>query len=594
MGMRKHQREMDQVTDRVIAGAPIWEILLAATPGGGKSSIPIMAGKLIEAGLADKIAWIVPRSELQDQGQRGFMDPFFRDLLGHNLAIRASTNDRNPSRGLAGWISTYQALGVDRLGHCREDFERYRYILCIDEYHHVEVGSAWEEALQDLIDRAAFVVKMSGTLERGNGSRIAFTDYRPVPGRPEEFQPYLQSTDRTAVIEYSRRDALAEKAILPLHFFLSDGPVAWEEKSGIKRDARLKTANTKDASKALYTALNTDFAADLLNKCVDHWLHLKKTKNPRAKLLVVSAGIEDAKRYAAQLRYRGITAEIATSHHAKQASINIQRFKGPTLDALVTIAMAYEGMDVPAVTHIAALTRIRSQPWLEQMFARAVRVDKAAGPYEAQRAYVFAPHDKAMDEAVKKIREEQAPFVVEKEKQERPAVAKEEEFELFEGEELEDKGPVKPLSGSVAEEKEVRLGHGAIPTAVAQLSLFGGAPDVFRTPEPIQTPEPEPYIPAETPRETETRLRKEIDRHVGEFAFRNRHEKGKLNKELKNQFGKPRAEMTLEELEKLQGFIERVYPIYGNRPTPPPEAPGFSRPRGMGRRVSSKVVPFNP
>jgi len=40
---------------------------------------------------------------------------------------------------------------------------------------------------------------------------------------------------------------------------------------------------------------------------------------------------------------------------------------------LVTVAMAYEGLDAPEVAVVAALTHIRSQPWLEQMTARNAR-----------------------------------------------------------------------------------------------------------------------------------------------------------------------------------------------------------------------------
>ena len=32
---------------------------------------------------------------------------------------------------------------------------------------------------------------------------------------------------------------------------------------------------------------------------------------------------------------------------------------------LVTVAMAYEGLDAPEVAVVAALTHIRSRPWLE-------------------------------------------------------------------------------------------------------------------------------------------------------------------------------------------------------------------------------------
>ena len=35
----------------------------------------------------------------------------------------------------------------------------------------------------------------------------------------------------------------------------------------------------------------------------------------------------------------------------------------------MTVAMAYEGLDAPEVAVVAALTHIRSRPWLEQMVA---------------------------------------------------------------------------------------------------------------------------------------------------------------------------------------------------------------------------------
>jgi hypothetical protein len=55
--------------------------------------------------------------------------------------------------------------------------------------------------------------------------------------------------------------------------------------------------------------------------------------------------------------------------------------------------MAYEGLDAPEVAVVAALTHIRSRPWLEQMVARATRVDPHAGPYQDQSALVFHPDD---------------------------------------------------------------------------------------------------------------------------------------------------------------------------------------------------------
>lgn len=80
-------------------------------------------------------------------------------------------------------------------------------------------------------------------------------------------------------------------------------------------------------------------------------------------MLVVAANIASAKRYLEWLKEMGVIAAIATSADTKEAKKAIERFKTHgknAVDILVTVAMAYEGLDVPAVTHIACLTHIRS------------------------------------------------------------------------------------------------------------------------------------------------------------------------------------------------------------------------------------------
>ena len=87
------------------------------------------------------------------------------------------------------------------------------------------------------------------------------------------------------------------------------------------------------------------------------------------------------------------TVQLATSDE-RDAHQTLARYRlrvEPSV--LVTVAMAYEGLDAPEVAVMAALTHIRSRAWLEQMVARATRVDPHAGPYAGQRALVFHPDD---------------------------------------------------------------------------------------------------------------------------------------------------------------------------------------------------------
>src|SRR3954453_2426411 len=88
---------------------------------------------------------------------------------------------------------------------------------------------------------------------------------------------------------------------------------------------------------------------------------------------------------------RPISSTSALERNAHESLAAFRLTAEPSI--LVTVAMAYEGLDAPEVAVVAALTHIRSRPWLEQMIARATRVDPHAGAYENQRALVYHPDD---------------------------------------------------------------------------------------------------------------------------------------------------------------------------------------------------------
>lgn len=542
MKLRKHQEELQKVIDGIISGSSVKTIVCDVTPGGGKSALPIVAGQLIKAGLADALCWVVPRKTLELQGEQNFQSPFFRELFGHDLTIRASTNDINPCRGLAGFTTTYQALAVDEKHTVLSDFKRKRYILVLDESHHVstEVNASWHEATKPLVEQAEYVILMTGTMYRGDCKQIAFIEYAQAK---DKLCPVQESTDAVAYIGYSRADALSEKAILPLSFHLSAGNAKWINKDGAFREADIATAPKELASQALFTAISTEFAETLLAEGLSHWQKTKRN-NHHAKLLIVTANYEEAKRISKKLQDGWVNHEVATSHESAQAQKAIKRFKGRITDILVAINMVSEGLDVPQATHIVCLTNIRSTPWIEQMVARVVRVDPQAGPYEAQTGYIFAPDDIYFRDIVSKIEREQRPFI---------KTHKRRQGSLFGG--LSGDGipniQIKPLSSTMSGHREVFVGNR----------------------EPMT-----PYM--QTPSEIEADLRKRIEQHVRLYSFNNRYHNGTLNAEIKNHFGIARAEMTKNTLDKVWEWIKIQYPI--NR-----------KGRGSGRqRAPTKAVPW--
>src|ERR1700712_5212820 len=177
--LRRHQQEILDIARRIKSGEARYKSIVAqVTPGGGKSLLPVILATELLGVIAERICWVVPRNALQEQAEEAFSDPDFRRMLVHDYLIRVSTNETNPSRGLAGYATTYAALAADERQENLREFTERKYILVLDEPHHIAERSAYEKAVAPLVERAALTLYMSGTLERDDDRRIAFLPYK--------------------------------------------------------------------------------------------------------------------------------------------------------------------------------------------------------------------------------------------------------------------------------------------------------------------------------------------------------------------------------------------------------------------------------
>lgn len=407
---RKHQREMNTICELMRYTPTIKRIVGDITPGGGKSALPVIIAQTLIPTRIDKLGWITPRDNLRSQGEGSFTDQRFRSISGHNLELRATLAEADPSRGTAGFITTYQAVVSDKYRVLAADFVKHRYALVLDECQHAAVDSEYERALRPLVEKAHAILFMSGGLIRSDNKRIAFLPYLPESSGKSFVD--LSDTHECRVIRYSLRDALEERAIIPMWFELLDGNASWECRGKEFKAEKISEVDNGEIGSAIYTTLRTDFAFHLLQKTVEHW-KAHRQHNPRSLLLVVGPSQGLAQKYLGWLRKMGVTADIAISDESQLAKDNITLFKKGKLSGLSTVQMAYEGMDVPPITHIACLTHIRARPWIEQMLARATRYDQGAGPWEHQRAWIFAPDDKLFQDVMKEMAKIQEPFVEE-------------------------------------------------------------------------------------------------------------------------------------------------------------------------------------
>src|SRR5919112_882453 len=446
--LRAHQQALAGLVDAITRGEAtgVTDILAAVTPGGGKSLLPVIAAaRLIEAGTVEQVCWVVPRDSLRLQAEEAFADPAWRSALGHALSVRASDNEPDPSRGLAGYVTTYQAIAAAPELHLAE-IRRRRTLLVVDELHHLpalseyepnviadpsaEDASAWSRALLPMLESAALRLHLSGTLERADGRAILWLPYRA--GAKARTREVTIDAPGWAVVGYSRAQAVAEKAVLPVTFGALDGEASWLEggKTAVEQPRvgphRLSAPYPTEITRpALFTALRTGFALELLQEALKTTRELRAQRRAKrgvapgesarglGKLLVVAPDQKSARLYLDWLRgwmspaqaEREVRLATSGERDAHEALAAFRLTAEPSI--LVTVAMAYEGLDAPEVAVVAALTHIRSRPWLEQMIARATRVDPNAGAYETQRALVFHPDDPLFAKFRQRIETEQ-------------------------------------------------------------------------------------------------------------------------------------------------------------------------------------------
>ena len=590
------------------------DVLAAVTPGGGKSLLPVIAASgLIAAGLVERVVWIVPRDSLRLQAEEAFADPVWRTALDHALSVRAADNGRDPCRGLAGYVTTYQGVAAAPALHLAEA-RRHATLVVTDEVHHLpalgeepteeaaepegeadlfaapgfdagadgppepEDASAWSRALAPVLAAARVRLHLSGTLERADGRAILWLPYR----RAQVAKAREVDLDAPGwrVIGYSRAQALRDRAVLPVTFGALDGEASWSVRGESQQTGRVALGPHRLAGPmpsettrpALFTALRTEFAEALLREAYLALAELRAERRARlgdgaarglGKLLVVAPDQACARRYLDLVRSwlpkgeAAREARLATSSE-RDARDALAAFRlAPQPSILVTVAMAYEGLDAPEVAVVAALTHIRSRPWLEQMIARATRIDRHAGPPETQRALVFHPDDPLFAQFRRRIETEQGTLARPRGRR-RPAL----DLPLWLAAERaamrEERGPdVLPL-----ESRALGLRYATLKPGPEFASARPGAD----AQDAVEALDLGPATPSTVERRLRARLADAVARQVIEDegapeAARQRdfgpHAQHRYNAVLKRVTGRGRAEMGAPELEAALAWLER-------------------------------------
>lgn len=422
MELRKHQREARNIARNVSSGARIGHTVAHVTPGGGKTILAsVFAHELIAAGFVDQIVVLCPRDSLRTQMKEGFTVAALG--LTSELVVwdpKASHHQSRMDR-VVGIATTYQSAGIHSK-RLLKLVQRARTLLVLDEGHHLagpdededdeDNLAEWRHAVDPLVESARHTLVMTGTLRRSDGARIPFVEY-DSDGKP------------VSHISYTRQDALYEGAVLPIEFRMWDGNATFDYR-GERHSLNLTEASGSDSKRALRTALSDYRVANdceqegyvlrFLKNALTEWSAYRRNSYP-SRAIVVCLHQAMAKWVAERVEEQGFSVALAISDE-KHSGKRIRQFRnGHGPDILVTVGMAYEGLDVPQATHLLLLTNKRARPWLEQAVARVTRVNRDCSiETEKQYAYIYIPDDQRAREFADEILSEDDSAVAEKDR----------------------------------------------------------------------------------------------------------------------------------------------------------------------------------
>ena len=428
--LRSHQAAAIALAQLILDGLKSGTVFADVTPGGGKTLMAvILASLLLDAGFFHVVVWMAPSLALLKQVRDGFHQPG-RNLLRH-LAVwgekkRISVGQRSTKgHECVGYVLTY-ATTLGSIKALLRSLRGKRILLILDECHRLSVdptgrandgaeeapglaktgkprsrteeAKQWQPKVDLLRSQAAMTLMMSGTSWRHDGRKMPYLEGH-----------YDASGDLTPDISYSRREALDDKATLPMVFDLADAEVEFES-AGRTYKMLLSAAPVDLRPKALRTFLaSMTTRNELIENAVAHWRQYRADRY-RSRMLVLCSTQQDARDVADYLTHVVRAGEVVTAlGDEPDAAKKLNRFRSMNEgDILVTVKMAFEGFDVPNLSHVVVLSVERSVTYLDQCLNRATRVNYECGlPWEKQAAYIFMPKDGAGCQYVESIHNSQ-------------------------------------------------------------------------------------------------------------------------------------------------------------------------------------------
>ena len=360
---------------------------LQAWPGAGKTKLAVCAYKTAQLhGVADKLLWIVPSSNLKkdiaDQDRS-------KDLWGENISAVHDIPNALVEEAIAGsrivwpqnkdaWLVTYSQVANNPAlfaALCRN----FRVMVVLDEVHHVRDSASWGEKIRIATEHARIVMPMSGTLFTTDGDSIPFVQFSDNIGDDGK-------TNRVYRADYSfgmsealkRQPGETRPSIRPLTYIKVNASGEFTYRNLDNDETFTRIADLKaEGEKAKLTPLLTirsEMVRQMLKAGIDALDEYRTVEgDANAGGLIVCMDGNHARAIAHLMHDRFGEDPLVVLHDTDGASAAIDNFRKSERRWLVTVRMVSEGVDIRRLRVGIYLTNYITYLFLIQWLGRMWR-----------------------------------------------------------------------------------------------------------------------------------------------------------------------------------------------------------------------------
>ncbi|WP_130859228.1 type I restriction-modification system endonuclease [Gracilibacillus phocaeensis] len=388
------------------------EILIGMATGTGKTRMAIgLIYRLIKSGRFQRILFLVDRTALGEQAEAAFKDSKLENAnTFYEIYNLQSLTDQAPEKETKVQIATVQ-------GMLRKVFAQDEKQATIDQYDCIVVDEAHRGYTLDremsefevtFRDHHDYVSKYRQVLDYFDAVKIGLTATPALHTREIFGDP---------VFHYSYREAVVEGYLIdhepPIQFetSLKKHGIKWSKGENVDvfdtKSRSIQQELLEDEINLEVTQFNTKVVTKNFNRVVINELVQYISPDDEGKTLIFAATDDHADLIVRLLKqaFDELYGEVEDQAIKKitgsidNPSMAIRRFKNERYpNIVVTVDLLTTGIDVPEITNLVFLRRVKSRILYEQMLGRATRrcehiakdhftVFDAVGLYEALAPY---------------------------------------------------------------------------------------------------------------------------------------------------------------------------------------------------------------